>query len=84
MRIADRGSLMLALCAWLDEDERNADRIARHVIDRAIAGHFGFFKLLLDWVDGPIRLSREEETTGEADWLIVAADDREAGTAKAA
>src|SRR5262249_14419587 len=85
MRKADAGSLMLALRAWLDEDERNADRIARHIVDRATDGHFGYFRFLLDAVDGPIRQSREEEMTGEADWPIVVADDeQEAGPAKAA
>jgi hypothetical protein len=85
MRKADSGALMLALRAWLDEDERNARRIAEHVIDRAMAGFFAYFRLLLDMVDGPIRLSREEEMTGEADWaVIVANDEREAGTVKAA
>jgi hypothetical protein len=85
MRRIESGSLMLALRAWLDEDKRNADRIARHVIDKAIVGHIGYFRLLLDMVDGPIRLSREEEMTGEADWPIVVADDeRDDGTVKAA
>ena len=80
----DAGSLLLALRGWLD-GERVARRIAEYVINRAMDGHFGYFRFLLDAVDGPIRLSREEETTGEADWLIVVADDeREAGTVKAA
>ena len=85
MRKADAGSLMLALRAWLDQDERNADRIAEHIVNRAMAGHFGYFRLLLDRVDGPIRPTAEEETTGEADWLIVVADECQEGVpAKAA
>jgi hypothetical protein len=85
MREADAGLLMLALRAWLDEDEGNARQIAEHVINRAMAGHIGYFRFLFDMVEGPIRLSREVEMTGEADWLIVVADDeRKAEPAKAA
>jgi hypothetical protein len=85
MRRIDSGSLMLALRAWLDEDERNVDRIVRYAIDRAIAGHIGYFRFVLDTVDGPIRLSREEEKTGEADCELVVADDgQEAVPARAA
>jgi hypothetical protein len=85
MRKADAGSLMLILRAWLDEDDRNARRIAEYGIDRAMGGHIGYFRFLLDTVDGPIRLTAEEETTGEVDWVLVVADDeREAGTVKAA
>jgi hypothetical protein len=75
MRKTDSGILMLALRAWLDEDEGNARRIAELVYAKALAGHIGYFRFLLDTVDGPIRLSREEETTGEADWGIVVADE---------
>jgi hypothetical protein len=85
MTKTDSGALMLALRAWLDEDERNADRIARHIVNQATAGQFAYFRLLLDMVDGPIRLSREVETTGDADWGIVVTDDeRVAETAVAA
>ena len=85
MRIADSRTLMLALRAWLDEDERNASQIAEYVIERAIAGHIGYFRFVIDTIDGPIRLSREDETTGEVDWVQVVADDEpEAGTIKAA
>jgi hypothetical protein len=80
----DAGSLLLALRGWLD-DERVARRIAEHVVNRATLGHFAYIRLLLDIVDGPIRLSREEETTGEADWLIVVADnERDARAVRAA
>jgi hypothetical protein len=84
MRGADARMLMLALRAWLDEDERNARRIAEHVVERALAGHFAYFRLLLDMVDGKIRPTAEQEMTGEADCVLVAADEGEAGTVRAA
>jgi hypothetical protein len=85
MSKADSGILMLALRAWLDEDERNARRIAEHIVNRATAGHFAYFRLLLDMVDGPIRPTAEEEWTFEADCVIVAADEgRDAEQARAA
>jgi hypothetical protein len=65
MIAADGRSIMLALLAWLDgsDGEENARRIAEYVIERAIGGHFGFFKLLLDLVDGRLHRPSEEETT---------------------
>src|SRR5208337_3534505 len=50
MTAADSRSMVLALRAWLDGDEgdRNADWLAAFVIEKAISGHFGLFKLLLD------------------------------------
>ena len=40
---ADSRLTVLALRAWLDGDEgdRNADRLAAFVIEKAISGHFG-------------------------------------------
>ena len=85
MRKADNGTLMLALRAWLDEDERNARRIVELIYAKALAGPFAYMRLLLDMVDGKIRPTAEEEMTGEADWPIVVADDeRDDGTVKAA
>jgi hypothetical protein len=46
--------MMLAFRASLDEDERNVERIAAYLIAKALSGHFGFFKLLLDMVDGKL------------------------------
>ena len=46
-----------------------------YVIGRALAGHFAFFRLVFDLVDGPIRPTAEEEMTFEADCVIVVADD---------
>jgi hypothetical protein len=85
MRKADAGSLMLALRAWLDEDERNVRRIIEYVITRAMAGHIGYFRFVIDTVDGPIRPTTEEEWTFEPDSVLIVADDRrEVEPAKAA
>jgi hypothetical protein len=76
--------MMLALRAWLD-DERNAGRIAEQVIAKALAGHFAYFRLVFDLVDGKIRPTAEEVCTFEPDCVLVVADDgREAGAANAA
>ena len=68
MRAADGRTLMLALRAWLDGDdgERNARRIAEYVIEKAIAGHFGFFKLVIDLVDGKLNRVRPVKYTYKA------------------
>ena len=52
MNRVDSRSIMLRLRAWLDGDEgdRNGQRLAEYVIEKAISGHFGFFKLLLHMV----------------------------------
>jgi hypothetical protein len=87
MKGAARRSMMLALRAWLDEDDsdRNARRIAEYVVEKTLAGHVGFVKLLLDMVDGKLHQTAETEGTFEADWVLVVADDgRDAETAKAA
>ena len=47
--------------------DRNARRIAEYVIEKALAGHFGFFRLVLDMVDGKLRQTAEDEMTFEAD-----------------
>jgi len=84
MRAADSRSLMLALRVWLD-DERSARRIVEYVIEKAIAGHFGFLKLLLDMVEGKLHQTAEDELTFEAGCVLVEAEDRRAAeTAKAA
>ena len=75
MKGADSRTRMLALRAWLNEDERNARRIAELIYAKALAGHFAYFRLLLDLVDGKIRPTAEEEMTGEADCVLVVADD---------
>jgi hypothetical protein len=42
------------LCAWLDSDEQNWERLFEYVYRKAISPHFGFFKLIIELVDGPI------------------------------
>jgi hypothetical protein len=85
MKPIDGRSMMLALRAWLDEDERNIRPVLEYVIDKACAGHFGFFKLVIDLVDGKLHQAAEEEMTFEADCVLVVGDDgREAGAAIAA
>jgi hypothetical protein len=85
MKGADSRTLMLALRAWLDDDERNARRIAELIYEKALAGHFAYLRLLFDLVDGKIRPTAEEEWTLEPDCVLVVPDDgRKAGTAKAA
>jgi hypothetical protein len=70
---------------WLDEDEQNVRLIVELVYEKALAGHVGYFRLLWDVVDGKIRLTAEEEMTGEADCVLAVAEDkREADRAKAA
>ena len=84
MRAFDGRTMRLALRAWLDEDERNIRPVLEYVIDKAIAGHFGFFKLVIDMVDGKLHQTAEEEMTGEADCVLVADDGREARAVRAA
>jgi hypothetical protein len=56
MKPTDARSFVLSLRAWLDDDQddHKLNRLAMFVIERALHGHFGYFKLLLDLVDGPV------------------------------
>jgi hypothetical protein len=55
------------------------------LIDRAKAGHIAYIRLLLDLVDGKIRPTAEEETTGGVDCVLIVSDEeREAETVRAA
>jgi len=76
---ADSRSIMLSLRAWLDGDEadQNADRLAEYVVAKAISGHFGFFKLLLDMVDGPIDPESAPGRIFPGDRTLVIIDDRQ-------
>jgi hypothetical protein len=79
--------MMLVLRAWLDGDDsqRNARLIAEHIIEKALVGHFGFFRLLFDMVDGKLHQTAEDEMTFEPDCVLVVADDgRDDETAEAA
>jgi hypothetical protein len=69
MKPVDSHTLMLALRVWLDggDTERKATRIAAYVIAQSLAGHFGYFKLLLDMVDGRIHQSAVDTQVFEPD-----------------
>jgi hypothetical protein len=86
MKAAEPRLLMLAIRSWLDEDdgEEYARRIAEYVVEMATSGHFGYFHFLLNAVDGPIRLTAEEEWTFEAGCVLIFADGRDQTTARAA
>jgi hypothetical protein len=81
MKRADSRSMMLILRAWLNcesrEDcDRHASRIAEFAIEKAMGGHFGYFALILDMVDGKLHRTAEDEMTFEPDCVIVVADER--------
>ena len=75
---ADSQSMVPALRAWLDgaDGERNADRLAEYIIEKAMGGHFGFFKLLLDMVDGPIARESDDSRIVSHDCTLIIIDDR--------
>ena len=51
----------------------------------SLSGHFGFFKLLINLVDGKLRQTAADELTFETDCTIILADDvRESEVIKAA
>jgi hypothetical protein len=66
-----------ALREWIDSDEsgRNAERVAEFVIAKAMSGHFAYFRLLIDLVDGKVRPTTEDEFTIAADCVLVVEDD---------
>ena len=42
-----------------------------------MTGHFGYFKLVLDLVDGKLRPTAEDEMTFEPDCVLVVTDDEQ-------
>jgi hypothetical protein len=90
MKRAKGRSMMPILGAYFTSESREgrdrlAGRIAEYVIERAIAGHFGYFKLVLDLVDGKLHRTAEDEMTFAHDCVPVMADDcRGAATPRAA
>ena len=81
MKRADSRSMMLVLRAYLASDspevcERLAGRIAEFILEKSMDGHFGYFKLVLDLVDGKLHRTANEETTFESDCLLVVNEDR--------
>ena len=69
MKPIDQQTFAQAFREWIyaDESGQNADRIARLVIAKAMSGHFAYFKLPIDLVEGKIRPTLEEELTYEID-----------------
>ena len=90
MKRADGRSMMLILRAYLASNspevcDRLAGRIAEFIIEKAMAGHFGCFKLVLDLVDGKLHRTAEDEMTFAPDSELILADDwRDSATALAA
>jgi hypothetical protein len=39
---------------WLEEEDGNPARLAEFVIGKALGGHFGFFKMVIELKDGPV------------------------------
>jgi hypothetical protein len=54
MKESEARSFSKALRAWLDADGQNLNRLIEYAFHRATSGHFGFFNLIVDLVDGPI------------------------------
>jgi hypothetical protein len=73
MTPADSRRVMLAVRAYLNGDRsgQNTARVGQYVIAKAIAGHFGFFKLVIDSVDGKLRQTAQDELTSETDCALV-------------
>jgi hypothetical protein len=44
------------------------------VIEKAMSGHFGYFKLLIDLVDGKLRPTAEEELALDCGYAAVVVD----------
>ena len=71
MKPVDHRLFVRALREWIysDESGRNTERVAEFVIAKAMTGHFAYFKLVIDLVDGKVRPTAEDELTFEADWF---------------
>jgi hypothetical protein len=83
MKRANGRSMMLVLRAYLDGEsrepcDRHAGWIAEFIIDKATSGHFGYFKLVLDLVDGKLQQTAEDEMTFAFDFVLVLDDVRQA------
>ena len=68
MKRGDARSMMPILRAYLASDspdvrERLARRIAEFILEKSMDGHFGYFKLVLDLVDGKLHRTAEDEMT---------------------
>ena len=80
MKLPDGQRFMLALRAWIYEDEsgRNVERVMEYIYEKALSGHFGFFKLLIDVVDGKLHPTAEEELTFETGCVPPVGEDEHA------
>ncbi len=78
--------MVLVLRAWLDgeDGDRNANWLAEYVIEKAIRGHFGFFKLVIDLVDGPIDRGSDNSVIFPHDCTLIIHDRRGSEIANAA
>jgi hypothetical protein len=68
-------SFLTQFGAWLDQDAWNMERVAEYLIKRATGGHIGYFRLLLDLVDGKPGESGLDEPMVEAGTLIVVSEE---------
>jgi len=80
MKRVDSRSMMPVLRAYLtgesrEDCDRHACRIAEYVIEKAMIGHFGYFKLVLDLVDDKLYRTAEVEMTFAPDCVLVVGDD---------
>jgi hypothetical protein len=79
MKRANGRSMMLILRAYLASDspevcDRLARRIAEFILEKSMSGHFGYFKFVLDLVDGKPHRTAEDEMTFESSCVLLAAD----------
>jgi hypothetical protein len=90
MTRTDGRSMIFILCAYLASSSREvydrlAGRIAEFIVEKAMNGHFAYFKLVLDLVDGKLHRTAEDEMTFAPDCVLIVADDcRDSATALAA
>jgi hypothetical protein len=90
MKRADAQSMVPILRAYLASDspevcERLARRIAEFILEKSMDGHFGYFKLVLDLVDGKLHRTAEDEMTFEGNCVHNPADEtRKSGAVRAA
>jgi hypothetical protein len=54
MRVTDAQTYTRGLRAWLDADDRNWETLCECIYKRAVSPHFGFFRLMIEKVDGPV------------------------------
>ena len=76
MSEAEARSFLTRFRVWLDEDARNMEHVAEFLIERATGGHFGYFRLLVDLVDGNPHEWAANELTGEASCSLIVVDTR--------